>query len=73
MPAVLGLVPDALAVAVEDRLGDLLAGVRGQAVEGDRAGRAAVEQRVVEPVGGERLAAAAAVASSSLIETQTSA
>ena len=71
--AVLGLVPDALALAVEDLLGDLLARVRGQAVQRDRARRGAVEQRVVEPVGRERLAARAPpVASSSPIETQTS-
>ena len=44
----------ALAVPVEDLGGDLLAGVRGQAVQRDRAGRRAVEQRVVDPVGRER-------------------
>ena len=72
VPAVLGLVPDALALAVEHRRGDLLARVRGQAVQRERARRGAVEQRVVDPVGGERGAALAAVASSSPIETQTS-
>ena len=54
---VLGLVPDPLAIAVEDALGDLLARVGGQAVQRERVRRGAVEQRVVEPVGSERLAA----------------
>src|ERR1700754_2971079 len=52
--AVLGLLPDALPVAVEDLGGDLLARMRGQAVQGDRVGRGLVEQRVVELVGRER-------------------
>ena len=48
----------ALAVAVEHGGGDLLAGVGGQAVQRDGAGRGAVEQRVVDPVGREVRAAA---------------
>src|SRR4051794_33765683 len=55
--AVLGLLPDALALAVEHGLRDLLTGVGGQAVQRDRARGGAVEQRVVETVGRERLAA----------------
>jgi hypothetical protein len=43
---VLGLIPGALARAVEHLLGDLLTGVRGQAVQRDRPGRGEVEQRV---------------------------
>ncbi len=55
--AVLGLVPDALARAVEDLGGDLLAGVRGQVVHRERARRGGVEQRVVDAVAGQRRAA----------------
>ena len=55
--AVLGLVPDALARAVEDLGGDLLAGVRRQVVHRERARRGGVEQRVVDAVVGERAAA----------------
>src|SRR4051812_2546611 len=46
MTAVLGLVPDALAVAVEHRLADLLAGMGGEAVQRDRTRGGAIEQRV---------------------------
>src|SRR3954454_8390001 len=54
--AVLGLVPDALALPVEHGLGDLLARVRGQAVQRDRVPGGALEQRVVEAVRREPLA-----------------
>ena len=47
MPPVLGLVPDPLPVAIQDPLGDLLAGVRGEAVKCDRAGRRIVTSPVV--------------------------
>src|SRR5918997_393192 len=56
VPPVLGLVPDALPVAVQDGLGDLLPRMSGEAVQGERAVAGAVEQRLVEAVGGERLA-----------------
>ena len=58
---VLRLVPDRAARAVEHRVGDLVAAVRGQAVQGDRAGRGAVEQRVVDLQGAERRRPVAAV------------
>src|SRR4051794_13278159 len=51
--AILRLVPDALASAVEDVRRDLLARMRREAVQGEGAGLRAVQQRVVEPVGGE--------------------
>src|ERR1700685_2658441 len=54
VPAVLGLVPDALARAVEDLGGDLVAGMGGQVVHGERAGGGGVEQRVVDAVGAQR-------------------
>src|SRR5690348_6841711 len=57
MAPVLRLVPDALARAVEDLLGDLLARVRGQAVQSDGVRRRAVQQRVVDAVAVERGAA----------------
>ena len=57
MAAVLGLVPDALARAVEDLGGDLLAGMRGQVVHREGARRGGVEQRVVDPVARQRGAA----------------
>ena len=38
MAAVLRLIPDPLTVPIEDRLGDLLARMRGQAVQGERVG-----------------------------------
>src|SRR5688572_25351409 len=47
---VLRLVPDPLPRPVEDLRGDLLAGVRGQAVQGERARRRQVEQGVVDAV-----------------------
>ena len=59
MAAVLGLVPDPLAVAVEHLGRDLLARMRGEAVQRERARRRAVEQRVVDAVGRERRAARA--------------
>src|SRR5215212_8015936 len=59
VPAVLRLVPDPLAVAVEDLGGDLLTGMRGEAVQRDGPGRGRVEEGVVEPVRRERLAAGA--------------
>src|ERR1039458_2922671 len=57
VPAILGLVPDPLAGAVEELGGDLLAGVRGEIVHRKRAGGGEVEQRIVEEVAGERGAA----------------
>ena len=45
---VLGLLEDPRLRTLEDLLGDLLAAVRGQAVEDDRAGRGAGEQRRVD-------------------------
>jgi hypothetical protein len=50
MPAVLGLVPDALSLAVQNLLGDLIAGVRRQAVQRDRSGSGGGQQLVVELV-----------------------
>src|SRR3954454_6597652 len=47
----LRLVPDRLPLAVEHRLADLLARVRRQAVQRDRALGGAIQQRVVDPVG----------------------
>src|SRR5919109_3600343 len=55
--AVLGLVPDALARAIEDRRRDLLLGVRGQVMHGKGAGGRAIEQLVVDAVAVQRLAA----------------
>src|SRR3954447_14939233 len=52
--AVFRVVPDRRALAVEDRLGDLLAGVCRQAVERDRLWTRPLEQRFVEPVRGEQ-------------------
>src|SRR5579875_3524634 len=49
--AVLRLIPDPLAVAVEHLGGDLVARMGGQAVQRDRAGTGEVEQRVVDAVG----------------------
>ena len=57
MTAVLGLIPDPLALAVENLGGDLLARVRGQVVQGEGLGRRGVEQRVVDAVARERGAA----------------
>ena len=57
MAAVLGLIPDALARAVEDLGCDLLARVGGQAVQSDRAGGGRVEQSIVDAVGPKRGAA----------------
>ena len=53
MQPVLGLVPDGRLGAVEHVLGDLLAVVRGEAVEDDRIGAREREERVVDPVRGE--------------------
>ena len=69
--AVLGLIPDALARAVQHLGGDLLAGVRGQVVHRERARRGGVEQRVVDAVVGQRGAPLGAVASSPML-THTS-
>ena len=57
VPAILGLVPDPLPVAVEDRSGDLLPGVRGEAVQREGAGSGLVEQLVGDRERGERLTA----------------
>src|SRR6476620_4830518 len=54
--AILRLVPNRLARAVQNRLGDLLARVGREAVQRDRAVGGAVEQGVVDPVGRERSA-----------------
>ena len=70
--SVLGLIPDALALPVEDLGGDLLARVRGQAVQRDGVRRGAVEQRVVDAVGRQCARGASAAASSSPIDTHTS-
>src|SRR6185437_16996299 len=56
VPAVLGLVPDALAGAVEDIRRDLLARVSRQVVQREGAGRGGVEQRVVDAVALQRRA-----------------
>src|SRR5687768_15787705 len=52
--AVLGLVPDGAARAVEDVGGDLLARVRREAVEDDRLGIGELEQLLVNGVARER-------------------
>src|SRR5688572_27077467 len=52
---VLGLVEHDGARAVQHRVGDLLAAVRGQAVHDDRGGPGEAHQRVVELVAAERL------------------
>ena len=61
MQPVLRLVPDGAAGPVEDRVGDLVAAVGGQAVQRDRTGRGAVEQGVVHLQRAERRRAVAAV------------
>src|SRR5438876_12328502 len=53
--AVLRLVQHDRARAVEDRVGDLLAAVRGQAVHDERARLGEADQRVVELVAAEGL------------------
>src|SRR5919109_1677110 len=53
MEAVLGLVPDGGTLAVEEVLGDLLAGVSGKAMEHDRALGCRREQLRVHLVGSE--------------------
>src|SRR5262249_3218583 len=55
--AILGLVPDPLARAVQDVWGDLLAWVGREAVQRDRAGCGLVQQGIVEAIRSERLAA----------------
>ena len=57
VPAVLGLVPDHAARALEHLGGDLLAAVGGQAVQRDRVGGRVREQGVVELPRGEHLGA----------------
>ena len=55
--AVLGLLPDALALAIQDLGRDLLAGMGGKVVHRERPGRRRVEQGVVEAIAVERGAA----------------
>ena len=53
MPAVLGLIPDALSRSVEDLVGDLVARMGRQAVQRDRPRRGERKQLVVDPVVGQ--------------------
>src|SRR6185312_3908576 len=57
VPAVLGLIPDALPCSIQHICSDLLPGMCGKVVQCDRVRRRAVEQRVVDAVGRERRAA----------------
>ena len=73
MAAVLRLIPDALALPVEHRLGDLLARMGREAVQRDRARRGRGQQLVVELVAGAAPGVrAAAVSGESFMLTQTS-
>ena len=72
VPAVLRLVPDALAWAVQHFGRDLVARMRRQAVQRDRSWRRQVKQRIIDPIAGERRTARLVVAGSSLMLTHTS-